>query len=48
MDAAKLSWDAVKSAMFQYIRYCNLCRISSGTGGLPSMAYRERYLGVAP
>lgn len=41
MDTAMLNRDAVKIAMFRHIRRYNLCHISSATGGLPPMAYRE-------
>ena len=47
MDTAKLNRDAVKIAALRYIHCCNLRRISSAKGGLPPMAYRERYPGAA-
>ena len=44
MDTTRMSRDEVKSVVFRYIRYYNLRRISSVIGGLPLLAYRERYL----
>ena len=44
IDTTRMSRDEVKSVVFRYIRYYNLRRISSVTGGLPLLAYRERYL----
>ena len=39
-----MSRDEVKSVVFRYIRYYNLRRIYSVTGGLPPLVYRERCL----
>ena len=44
MDTTRMRRDEVKSVVFRYIRYYNLRRISSVTGGLPPLVYRERYL----
>ena len=44
IDTTRMSRDEVKSVVFRYIRYYNLRRISSVTGGLPPLVYRERYL----
>lgn len=44
MDTTKMSRDEVKSVVFRYICYYNLRRISSVTGGLPPLVYRERFL----
>ena len=44
IDTTRMSRDEVKSVVFRYIRYDNLRRISFVTGGLPPLAYRERYL----
>ena len=44
IDTTRMSRDEVKSVVFRYIRYDNLRRISSVTGGLPPLVYRERYL----
>ena len=47
MDTTRMSRDEVKSVVFRYIRYDNLRRISSVTGGLPTLVYREQYLRTA-
>lgn len=44
MDTTKMSRDEVKGVVFRYIHYYNLRRISSVTGGLLPLVYRERYL----
>ena len=44
IDTTRMSRDEVKGVVFRYIRYYNLRRISSVTGGLPPLVYRERYL----
>ena len=41
MDTSKLRRDEVKSVVFRYISYYNRRRISSVTGGLPPLVYRE-------
>lgn len=41
MDTTKLRRDEVKSVVFRYICYYNCRRISSVTGGLPPLVYRE-------
>lgn len=47
MDTAKMSREDVKNAVFRYIAYYNLRRISSVTGGLPPLVYRERFFHTA-
>ena len=42
MDTSSLRRDEVKSAVFRYICYYNLRRITSVTGGLPPLVYRAR------
>ena len=42
-DTTKLQRDVVKSMVFRYIHYYNRRRISSVTGGVPPLTYRERY-----
>lgn len=47
IGTTKLPRDTVKSVVFRYIRYYDLRRISSVTGGLPPLAYRARYATTA-
>ena len=37
----------MKSVVFRYIHYYNLCCISFATGSLPTLIYREQYLRTA-
>ena len=48
MDTARMRREEVKSAVFRYIACYNLRRISSATGGLPPLVYRERFLRAIP
>lgn len=43
MDTTRLRRDVVKSAVFRYICYYNLRRISSVTGGLPPLVFRKNF-----
>ena len=47
IDTTKLPRDTVMSVVFRYIHYYNLRRISSVTGGLPPLLYRDRALSAA-
>ena len=47
IDTTKLPRDTVKSVVFRYIRYYNLRRISSVTGGLLPLVYRAHYAATA-
>ena len=42
MDTSSLRRDEVESAVFRYICYYNIRRITSVTGGLPPLVYRAR------
>ena len=47
IDTTRMSRDEVKSVVFRYIHYYNLCCISFATGSLPTLIYREQYLRTA-
>lgn len=44
IDTAMMEREEVKSVVFRYIHYYNLRRISSITGGLPPLVFRERFM----
>jgi transposase InsO family protein len=46
IDTGKMNMTEVKSAVFQYICYCNLRRIYSANGGYPPEVWRQIYRGV--
>lgn len=42
-DTTLLSRAVVRSMVFRYIHYYNLCRITSVNVGLPPLVYRRKY-----